>query len=92
MCQLTPEQQNMLRVNLRDNIDRHFDDSELRSLCFDLGVDYDDLSGLSKADKARELVAYCERRGRTKDLISKNVVSYAPMFPGVHAQSHACPK
>lgn len=46
-----------------------FNESELRDLCFDLRVDYDNLPGQSKADKARELVAYFDRRGRLAELI-----------------------
>jgi hypothetical protein len=46
-----------------------FNESELRDLCFDLRVDYDNLPGQSKADKARELVAYFDRRGRIAELI-----------------------
>jgi hypothetical protein len=48
----------------------HFDDSEFRNLCFDLGVDYDGLGGASKSDKARELVGYFDRRGRIAELVS----------------------
>jgi len=49
---------------------RYFNISELRSLCFDLGIDYEDLSGENKSDKVRELVAYMDRHGRTSDLLS----------------------
>jgi hypothetical protein len=49
-------------------IDDHFNEGELRGLCADLGIDYDDLPGPAKADKARELVLYCERHGRLDDL------------------------
>jgi hypothetical protein len=49
-------------------IDR-FDDGELRGLCADLNVDYDVLPGEGKADKARELTAYLERRGRQSELV-----------------------
>ena len=48
---------------------QHFDDSELQTLCFDLGVDYENLPGQTKADKARELVEYMQRRNRLADLI-----------------------
>lgn len=41
----------------------------MRSLCFDLGVDFDSLPGQGKADKARELVGYLERRNRVGDLL-----------------------
>lgn len=54
----------MQRAQIRETLDKYFDDGELRTLCFDLGIDYDNLSGDDKADKARELVRHCERRGR----------------------------
>jgi len=43
--------------------------SELRTLCFDLQVDYEDLAGETKPDKARELIQYLERRGRLPELV-----------------------
>jgi hypothetical protein len=57
------------RTKLRELLTNHFDDEELRTLCFDLGIDYDDLRGEGKASKARELVTYLERRGRIDDLV-----------------------
>jgi formylglycine-generating enzyme required for sulfatase activity len=57
------------RVELRKRIISYFDEQELRTLCFDLKVDYDDLRGEGRADKARELVAYFERRGRISELV-----------------------
>jgi hypothetical protein len=47
-----------------------FSDEELRTSCFDLGIDHDSVPGLSKADKALELIAYLERRGRLSELIT----------------------
>jgi len=47
--------------SLRHLLNKWFDLEELRTLCFDLGVDYDSLRGEGKAAKARELVAYCQR-------------------------------
>ena len=35
-----------------------------------MGIDYDDLPGQGKKDKARELIAYCQRYGRL-DLVAK---------------------
>jgi hypothetical protein len=57
------------RTQLRQLLSRHFDESELQTLCFDLGVDYDNLPGDGKAEKARELIEYLERRGRIQELI-----------------------
>jgi len=53
---------------LRDFITRYFNDSELRDLCFDLGIEYENLGGDNKSAKARELVAYCQRHGRLTEL------------------------
>ncbi len=41
---------------------------ELRTLCFDLDVDYDNLGGEGKEAKSRELVQYLVRHGRLAEL------------------------
>jgi hypothetical protein len=56
---------------LRRAITASFDDSELRSLCSDLGVDYDDLPRDGKAHKAHDLIDYLGRRGSVDDLIKR---------------------
>ena len=58
-------------AQLRKNLISYFDEEELRTLCSDLGVDYDSLRGEGKAAKARELVTYCERRGCIPKLLRK---------------------
>ncbi|MFP4436184.1 MAG: TIR domain-containing protein [Chloroflexaceae bacterium] len=62
----TPERGELTR--LRELLTTRFNEGELRTLCFDLGIDYDDLPGAGKADKARELVSYCARHARLVDL------------------------
>ena len=57
------------RMQLRDLIVDTFDDEELRNLCFELRVDYDNLRGEGKASKARELVAHMDRRGEMARLL-----------------------
>jgi hypothetical protein len=59
------------RVKLRQNLVAVFNDSELRDLCFDMNVDYESLNGENKADKARELIAFCERRQSVPDLVAR---------------------
>ncbi len=49
-------------ARLRQVFVERFDEGELRTLCYDAGMDYDELPGLGLGDKARELVAYLERR------------------------------
>jgi hypothetical protein len=47
-------------AQLRQNLVEHFDLEELRALCFDLRLDYDELRGEGQEAKARELVSYLE--------------------------------
>jgi len=54
---------------LRQILTSRFNEEELRTLCFDLDVDYDDLSGAGRAGKARELLLYFERHGRISELV-----------------------
>lgn len=46
----------------------HFSEAELQTLCFYLNIDYELLAGVGKANKARELVQYCQRAERLADL------------------------
>jgi len=62
-----PEQK--LRVELAQTLATHFDKEELRTLCFHLGIDYDDLPAEGKGNKAREIVKYLERRSRIAELV-----------------------
>ena len=53
---------------LRTALAQAFDEEELRTLCFALGVDYDGLRGEGKDARARELIAYYMRRNRLPEL------------------------
>jgi hypothetical protein len=55
---------------LRELVDQHFNDEELRDLCFDLGVDYDNLGGRGTAANGRELIDLLQRQQRLPDLIA----------------------
>ncbi|MCS6846200.1 MAG: hypothetical protein RMN52_00625 [Anaerolineae bacterium] len=50
---------------------RTFSDEELRNLCFDLGVDYDELRGPIKSSKAASLLELLDHRGRIPELIER---------------------
>jgi photosystem II stability/assembly factor-like uncharacterized protein len=56
---------------LHKNITQYFDEGELKTLCFDLQVDYDDLPAVGKTNKARELITYCQRLNRLEQLTYK---------------------
>ncbi|NTV64599.1 MAG: trypsin-like peptidase domain-containing protein, partial [Oscillochloris sp.] len=58
------------RVKLRQALINLFSDGELRDLCFDLGIDYENLPGQAKGDKARELIGYAERTSRSAELVA----------------------
>jgi hypothetical protein len=59
----------MDRVALHRAIDTHFSLDELRTLCFDLHIDFDNLGGEGKQGKARELALHCERTGKIPELL-----------------------
>lgn len=49
-------------------INQHFTAEELKEICFDLGINYEDIRGTSKKDKARELVLYAMKKGLLSEL------------------------
>ncbi len=57
-------------IKLRQILSTRLSEEELRSLCFDLGVDYENLGGEGKAGRARNLIGYFDRRERLDDLIA----------------------
>jgi hypothetical protein len=58
------------RARLRQLLSTHFNTEELKTLCFDLVVDFENLPAQGKAGKARELVTYLERLGRIPELVA----------------------
>ena len=58
------------RAKLRRNLSKHFNKEELRTLCFDLGIEHENLPE-TKDVMARELVAYCERTGKIRELVAQ---------------------
>ena len=59
---------NRVQLFLLQILDEYFSEQELRDLCFQLGIDYDDLPFSGQRNKARELIAYATRQGRLKKL------------------------
>ena len=57
------------RTELHKILITYFNESELRDLCFRLDIDYEELPGSTKSDKARELITYAERNGRYEELV-----------------------
>ncbi len=56
---------------LRQNMVDYLSESEIRTICFDMGLDFNLLPGRSLADKIRELIIYCEKRKLIPDLLEQ---------------------
>jgi len=65
----SPSDYVIARGQLRRNLVDSFNEEELRTLCFDAGVDYEVLIGQGKLSKSREIVAYFEHSGRLDELV-----------------------
>ncbi len=56
---------------LRALISEKFNEVELRELCFDIGIDAEELVHQTKSDLVMSLITYCDRRDQTHALIEK---------------------
>ena len=56
-------------AQLRQNLTDRLDLEELRTLCFDLQVNYDDLAGQKISSKARELIKHLSSSDRLAELV-----------------------
>lgn len=57
------------RIRLRELLARHFSKTELESLCFDLGIDKEELPEGVKKELAQEIILYCERHDKMELLL-----------------------
>jgi len=57
--------------DLRKHIEKRFNVNELRNLCQDLGIDYEELGESTVSGMARELIRYCGRLHLETDLITR---------------------
>jgi len=56
-------------MTLRLTLEEKFDLEDIKNLCFDLGIDFDNLRGEGK--KARGVVAHCRQHGRLEKLAAR---------------------
>lgn len=56
------------RVALRRAMKESFNTDELQGLCFDLGIDYEELPAGTKSILVQEMIRYCERRNTLPEL------------------------
>jgi hypothetical protein len=66
-------------TDLHSSLVKLLDLEELRTLCFYLGVDFDNLRGEGKAGKTRELIIYCQ----SHDLFNQLVENVRKMRPDI---------
>lgn len=52
-------------------IDANFSLHEVKEICFEMGIDYDDLRGGLKSEKIMELILFCRHRERHEELIER---------------------
>ena len=55
----------------RDTIASNFNLEELNNLCFDLNINFENLSGTTLHLKSKELVMYCDRYNKLSDLLEQ---------------------
>jgi len=65
--QITPY--NFSHQKMFDLMVRQFDLEELRTLCFKLKVYFDEIPGVSRSGKARDLIEFLDRRNRLDELV-----------------------
>ena len=56
---------------LRDLINDHFDNNDIRSLCFDLGIDFDNIPGETKNQKIESLILKSQRASNLHRLLQR---------------------
>lgn len=66
---------------LHDILDDYFNEQELRDVCFDMGIDYEDLPFSGQTYKARELVGLCSRLGQIAELKAIIMDKRPHLFP-----------
>lgn len=66
-AQMDPIQRE-LQNRLHKGLNKYFDVGEVKTLCFELGIDYEELVGETSRGKNRELVKYCARHQLLEEL------------------------
>ncbi len=67
-------------TQLRKLLIEHFSLDELRVLCFDLGLEYEELPGDTRTTKMHGLIEYLQRRGELPRLLDE-VKDHRPNVP-----------
>lgn len=63
------ELRQLILADLYQTLEATVDESDLRQLCFELGVDCENLAGMARPDRLRELIHQLHKSGRIGQLI-----------------------
>jgi len=74
---------NKFVINLLDLVQDHFNEEEVKTLCFKLDVDYDSLVGNGKEGKIRELIHLFDRKRKIEVLIQEIIKSIPEIDPEI---------
>ena len=61
----------MDKASIHELIDTHFNIEELRGLCFDMNIEYENLVGDTRRTKVQSLLTHCLKHGRLPALESR---------------------
>ncbi len=61
--------ENYVLNRIGSGIYQHYNLDEMRTLCFELGIKYGDIDGVTRQRKAQALIEYCDRHDLLDDLI-----------------------
>lgn len=70
------------KARLLDRLNQRFDLEGVRTLAFEIGVDYDELAGETKSGKLRELILYLERQDQLPRLVDHLRRRYSHVLGG----------
>ena len=76
------------QIELYRILDKYFTMDELHTVCFQLGVDIDDLGGVGQSGKARALVEYLYNRGREADAVTGRGSEHVGIGAAVDLKCH----
>jgi len=57
------------RLQISELMSQHFDVMEIDQIAWDMNINEDEITGTTRGERARALIAYCERRLKMHELI-----------------------